>query len=96
MVSVVATDLNAFESVVHLIRRLMSERDVLALYYHSLSICGEDKEINMFVNVREVHINLIENDEVTRDWRGFVRRCDWPCGSENVTIVEPRPRQMKK
>lgn len=49
--------------------------------------------LNRFVNVEEVHMVPCGDGEMKR-WRGRAQYYSWPCGPENVSVVNPKDGSM--
>jgi hypothetical protein len=72
-----------FEPVAHLIKRLRFTRDVTEEYwYHT-----ESRELRIFTNLIEIQVAVESSDFMVR-WHGASIEYFWPCGEENVVVVE--------
>jgi hypothetical protein len=82
-ISIGRDHLATLRGVEHLIKRLRLERDNYAAPWN---YCG----LPRFQNAIEIHVVLFKAGGDMRDWYRAVQDVRWPCGTENVTIVDPR------
>jgi hypothetical protein len=88
MVSIGKTELSLFKPVAHLIRRLRFTRghcgdDYMWEYWER----WESQEVGTFKNTTEIHV-VCERGNFW-DWCGSSEDIYWPCGVENVAMVNP-------
>lgn len=82
-ISIGRDHLATLHGVEHLIKRLRLERDNFAATWN---YCG----LPRFQNALEIQVVLCKVGGDMRDWYEAAQDVRWPCGAENVSIVDPR------
>jgi hypothetical protein len=84
MVDIGETYLDVFKPVAHMIKRLRFTRDNCddEFWYRT-----ESDELKTFSNVTEIHV-VLGKDCGMQNWHGASWEHSWPCGRENVVVVD--------
>jgi ribosomal protein L11 methylase PrmA len=92
MVSIGDSWLHIFRPIAQMIKRLRFSRDNNDESWCSL---GEAEELRHYKNVSEIHVVVSENGDM-EDWHGASQRYLWPCGVENVLIIDDKEGQKMR
>ncbi|KAH7071924.1 hypothetical protein BKA63DRAFT_373461, partial [Paraphoma chrysanthemicola] len=87
MVSIGTMYLSLLKPVAHLIKRLRFTRGYRSDYEWEYWERNESNDVGLFVNTEEIHV-VCEFGNFG-DWTGSSVSIYWPCGVENVTMVNP-------
>jgi hypothetical protein len=89
MISIGTTMFASYNPVAPIIQRLKFERkNSDELFYHY-----EVQELRDFVNVKEIHVVCADG---MGGWHGALEDHYWPCGEENVFMIDPDDGRMMR
>lgn len=89
MVSIGTSLFANYKPVAPVIQRLKFERENSSeFFYHS-----EVQELRDFVNVKEIHVVCADG---MRAWHLATEEHYWPCGEENVFMIDPHDGRMMR
>ncbi|KAF2119738.1 hypothetical protein BDV96DRAFT_352009 [Lophiotrema nucula] len=89
LISIGKTSFKSYKTVAPMIHRLKFEgENSNDLYYHFSM-----KELRAFVNVKEIHVVCADGMSA---WYGALEDHHWPCGEENVFMIDPTDGRMMR
>jgi hypothetical protein len=85
IINIGTSSLRDFDQVAPEIRRLGIERELSEEYFYYTEI----QDLRLFVNVQEIHVVCADG---LLAWLGALEEHYWPCGIENVYLIDPEDR----
>jgi hypothetical protein len=90
-ISIGTTGFSCFKNEGHLIRRLKFERENSASYNGEYFYRTEVHDLALFMNVEEIYVVCVDG---LIAWWGAVEEHWFPCGAENVFMIDPENGRM--